>query len=127
MKHAPMPRNELEAATPVASVLIDDDDVFVGKTAAGPRMLVVEGDPAVAQSLALMFADQGFVVETTPRGAEGVSLATARPYELIVLGADLPDMSGLEALSRLRQAEVDVTVVFASLTGPTRLHLSDGD
>jgi len=110
MKLAPMPRNGLEAATPVA----------------GPRMLVVEGDPAVARSLVRMFVDQGFAVETAPLGAEGVSLAIAESYELIVLGADLPDMSGLEALSRLRQAEVDVTVVFASLTGPTTLHLSDG-
>jgi CheY-like chemotaxis protein len=126
MTCAVMDRDQREAATPLPSLVIDDDDIFVGRTAPAPRVLVVDGDAAVAQSLALMFTDLGFVVETAGLGAEGLSLALTRPYSLLVLGADLPDMSGLEALSRLRQAEVGVTVVFASLTAPARLHLSDG-
>jgi len=126
MMYAALTRDDLQAATAAPDVRLDHGDSGVGEGAAQPRVLIVDGDPNVAASLALMFADQGFVAETAPLGVEGVGLATAHAYQLIVLGADLPDMSGLEALGRLRQAAVEATVVFASLTAPTMLHLSDG-
>jgi DNA-binding response OmpR family regulator len=94
-----------------------DGAVAICRTAASARRaLVVDGDPAFAQSLASMFADQGFVVETAPLGTEGVALAATRLYGLIVLGVDLPDMSGLEAMNRLRQADNGAAVIFASMT-----------
>ncbi len=49
----------------------------------------------------------------------------------IILGVDLPDMSGLEAMGRIRKADPNAVFVFASLTPaspvtPPTLHLSDG-
>jgi DNA-binding response OmpR family regulator len=111
--------------------LIDDEDILAGRSDRKLKTaLVIDGDPMVARSLALMLGAEAFLVETGSAGADGVRLATEQAFDLIVLGADLPDMSGLEAMSRLRSAEVTSVIVFASVTPATAasaagLHLSD--
>ena len=117
---------------PATALLIDDEDIFIGQSDPRRRTaLVIDGDPLVARSLALMFEAETFLVETASGGAEGVRLAAATPFDLIILGVDLPDMSGLEAMNRLRLAEVTAVMVFASVTPATAataamLHLSGG-
>jgi DNA-binding response OmpR family regulator len=112
-------------------LLIDDEDIFVGPSARTLRSaLVIDGDPLVARSLALMLGAEAFIVKTASNAAEGFELALETAFDLIILGADLPDMSGLEAMSRLRLAEVKAVMVFASVTPATKasaasLHLSD--
>ena len=114
-------------ARPVA-----DEEKFIARPNAKlRRALVIEGDPLVARSLALMLGAKAFVVKTTSLGADGVRLAKSAAYELILLGVDLPDMSGLEAMSQLRSADFKGVMVFASVTRATAestatLHLSDG-
>jgi DNA-binding response OmpR family regulator len=109
---------------------VDPAARIADSAASPPTALVIDGDPVVARSLERMFQDQTFVVRTARLGAEGVLMATARPYSLIVLGADLPDMSGLEAMNQLRMAGVSAAIVFASVTPATvanaaMMHLSD--
>ena len=76
-----------------------------------------------------MLAAEGYGVQTASRGRDGVALATAGAFDLILLAADLADMSGLEALSRLRQADVGARLIFvsdipATATAARSLHLS---
>jgi len=124
-------RTEAAVQAPSNALVIDDEDILIGRSNARRRtVLVIDGDPLVARSLALMLGAEGFVVETAAAGGEGIGLALARSFELIVLGAELPDMSGLEAMSRLRRAEVKAAIVFASVTPATvasaaTLNLSD--
>ena len=116
---------------PATALIIDDEDIFIGRSEARRRTaLVIDGDPLVARSLALMFEAESFAVETAPAGATGIRLAIERPFDLIVLGADLPDMSGLEAMSQIRLGGATAAMVFASVTPATAasaasLHLSD--
>jgi len=116
---------------PANALLIDDEDGCIVRSDAKLRTaLVIHGDPLVARSLAMILAAEAFAVETAPAGEAGVSRALERAFDVIILGADLPDMSGLEAMNRLRLAEVTAPVVFASVTPATvasaaTLHLSD--
>ena len=117
---------------PATAQLIDAEDIFVVRSETRRRTaLVVDGDPLVARSLAMMFEAESFIVETAAAGTDGVRRATENPFDLIILGADLPDMSGLEAMNRLKLAKVTAAVVFATVTPATTaaaawLHLSDG-
>jgi CheY-like chemotaxis protein len=117
---------------PATALQIDDEGIFIGRREAKRRTaLVIDGDPLVARSLAMMFEAESFIVETAPAGADGIRLAMQSPFDLIILGADLPDMSGLEAMNRLKMAEVTALMVFASVTPATAasaasLHLSSG-
>lgn len=118
-------------STAANPLLIDDENIFIGRPAAKPRTaLVIDGDPLVARSLALILEAEAFLVETAAGAAEGIGLALAGAFDLIILGADLPEMSGLNAMDQLRRAQVTAAVVFASVTpattaSPASLHLSD--
>src|SRR6202035_211141 len=78
------------------------------------RVLLIEDDSAVAQSIELMLKSEGFNVYTTDLGEEGVDLGKLYDYDIIVLDLQLPDMSGFEVLKSLRTAKVQTPVLILS-------------
>jgi len=82
------------------------------------RILVVEDDPAVSHSLALMMGSDTCVVDTTDLGEDGLELAKLTDYAIILLDLNLPDRSGYDVLRVLRAAGVNTPVLILSgLTG----------
>ena len=69
----------------------------------GPRVLVVEDEPKVARALRDGLAAEGYAVSVARTGEEGFFLASAEPFDLIVLDRLLPGREGLEVLAMLRQ------------------------
>ena len=68
------------------------------------RVLLVDDDPNVAQSIMLMLEDVGHVCEATNCGEQAVALATKKDFDLILLDLLLPDIDGYEVIQRLRAA-----------------------
>jgi signal transduction histidine kinase/CheY-like chemotaxis protein len=69
----------------------------------GPaRVLVVDDDPAAVELAAVLLAAEGHAVERAYGGREGVEKALAAPPDLILLDLMMPDLSGFEAVTRLR-------------------------
>ena len=62
------------------------------------RVLLVEDDAGVAQSIELMLKGEEINVYRTDLGEEGVDLAKIYDYDIILLDLNLPDMSGYEVL-----------------------------
>ena len=56
------------------------------------RVLLIEDDSAVAQSIELMLKSESFNVYTTDLGEEGVDLGKLYDYDIILLDLNLPDM-----------------------------------
>ena len=81
--------------------------------------LVIDGDPLVGRSLAMILADEAFVVDVAPDGVQGIALAREKAFELIVVGAELPDMSGQEAVRQIRLTDDKVVIVTASVAPAT--------
>jgi response regulator of citrate/malate metabolism len=76
-------------------------------------VLVVDDDFMVAE-IHRRFTERvpGFrVVEVARTGAEALAQTTARQPDLILLAVDLPDMTGLEVLQRLRSEGIGVGVI----------------
>jgi two-component system, cell cycle response regulator CtrA len=65
------------------------------------RVLLIEDDSAVAQSIELMLKSESFNVYTTDLGEEGVDLGKLYDYDIILLDLNLPDMSGYDVLKQL--------------------------
>ncbi|WP_316397307.1 response regulator transcription factor CtrA [Bradyrhizobium sp. 33ap4] len=80
------------------------------------RILLIEDDQAVAQSIELMLISEKFNVYTTDLGEEGLDLAKLYDYDLISLDLSLPDMSGYDVLRRMRSAGVKTPVLVLSDT-----------
>ena len=78
------------------------------------RVLLIEDDAALVQSIQLMLAPSGFAVHATDLGEQGIDLAGSGDYDVIVLDLGLPDMSGYDVLSRLRAARVSTPVLILS-------------
>ena len=81
------------------------------------RLLIVEGDADVRQSLALLLGESGYVVETEADPARALSRATAEDFELILCGVKLPGMDGVSFLRRLRAEGGDAVMIMLSEQG----------
>src|SRR3977135_2214657 len=78
------------------------------------RVLLIEDDSAVAQSIELMLKSESFNVYTTDLGEEGVDLGKLYDYDIILLDLNLPDMSGFEVLRSLRVSKVKTPILLLS-------------
>jgi two-component system cell cycle response regulator CtrA len=82
------------------------------------RILVVEPDQAVAQSIELMLKSESFNIYTTDLGAEAIDLGTLYDYDLITLAINLPDMSGMKVIRDLRAKKIRTPIfVLSGLAG----------
>ncbi len=78
------------------------------------RVLLVEDDVQMSQSIELMLQSDGFNVYTTDLGEEGVDLGKLYDYDIIILDLGLPDMDGHEVLKKLRKNRVQTPVLILS-------------
>jgi len=83
------------------------------------RVLLIEDDSAMAQSIELMLKSEGFNVYTTDLGEEGVDLGKLYDYDIIILDLQLPDMSGFDVLKQLRVNKIATPILI--LSGSTQV------
>ena len=76
-----------------------------------PRILIVEDEPGIADTLQYALRTEGFEPVWCGTGEEALASARAEPPALVILDVGLPDTSGFEVFKRLR-AISDVPVVF---------------
>lgn len=78
------------------------------------RVLLVEDDYAVSQSIEMMLKKEGMVVDATDLGEDGLDIAKLYDYDIIILDLMLPDMNGYEVLKNLRNSKVNTPVLILS-------------
>jgi two-component system cell cycle response regulator CtrA len=78
------------------------------------RVLLIEDDRSIAQSIELMLKAENFNVYTTDLGEEGIDLGKVYDYDIILLDLNLPDMSGYEVLRALRAAKIKTPILILS-------------
>jgi two-component system cell cycle response regulator CtrA len=61
-----------------------------------------------------MLTVEGFEVEATDLGEEGLASAKRRDHDIVLLDLNLPDLHGYEVLRRLREATVNTPVLVVS-------------
>ncbi|MEI6558811.1 MAG: response regulator transcription factor [Rhodospirillaceae bacterium] len=83
------------------------------------RVLLVEDDSSVAKSIQLMLQSEGYIVDSTDLGEDGLEIGKLYDYDIILLDLMLPDIDGYEVLRRLRAARVTTPILI--LSGLTEL------
>ena len=78
------------------------------------RILLVEDDEPTARSLELMLKAEGYIVDITDHGEDGLEIGQLYDYDIILLDLMLPDMDGYEVLRRLRSARVRTPILILS-------------
>jgi two-component system OmpR family response regulator len=80
--------------------------------AAAGRILVVDDEPSIVDSVATVLRYEGFEVEVANSGRSALAKAQEQTFDLIVLDVMLPDLDGLEVTRRIRSDGLDVPVLF---------------
>ncbi|MFC7333246.1 response regulator transcription factor CtrA [Rhodocista pekingensis] len=78
------------------------------------RVLLVEDDPSMAKSIELMLNSEGYIVDSTELGEDGLEIGKLYDYDIIILDLMLPDIDGYEVLRRLRSARVTTPILILS-------------
>ncbi len=81
-----------------------------------PRILVVDDEPGIRQSLAGVLEDEGYAVEAAESGESGLEVLAKQQNELVFLDIWLPGIDGMETLARIQEitfAERPVVVMIS--------------
>jgi two-component system copper resistance phosphate regulon response regulator CusR len=91
------------------------------------RILMVEDEPKVSDFVKRGLIAERYAVDISADGREGLELAEAYPYDLIILDLMLPRLDGAELLQRIRRrnACVPVLVLTARDTVADKVRLFD--
>jgi DNA-binding response OmpR family regulator len=75
------------------------------------RLLIVEDEAAIRSGLVDVFVYHGYEVETAEHGDDGLRLALAGNFDLILLDVMLPGIDGFEICNRIRQQDRQQPVI----------------
>ncbi|MHC5212807.1 MAG: sigma-54-dependent transcriptional regulator [Planctomycetota bacterium] len=88
------------------------------------KILVVDDETIVRESLGGWFEEDGYVVETAESAAEALRKASETTYDVALIDIKMPRMDGLELQTRLRAAQPGLTTIimtaFASVETAVR-------
>ncbi len=78
------------------------------------RLLIVEDEKKLCDTVARHLYDAGYEVDTCYDGEEALEYILTENYDLIVLDLNLPGMDGMDILRELRQKNEDTKVLILS-------------
>jgi len=91
------------------------------------RILIVEDEEKIARFVQLELEYEGYKVEKSLNGRDGLELIKAHPFDLVLLDVMLPGLNGIEVLRRIRQfSEVPVILLTARDTVMDKVTGLDG-
>jgi two-component system response regulator HydG len=75
------------------------------------RIIIVDDDRDLAESLADLLEARGFEVELAHSGEEGVAKYRRQPFDLVFMDVQMPGMNGLDAFLEMRKADPGARVM----------------
>jgi two-component system, OmpR family, KDP operon response regulator KdpE len=84
-------------------------------TAALPKVLIVDDEPAIRRFLRTSLTAQGYLVAEADTGSETLEHLRRSPADVPVLDLGLPDIDGLDIIERLRTEGARMPIVVLSI------------
>lgn len=84
------------------------------------RLLLIEDDGPLARGLKTSLETQGYAVDWVALGKLGIESAARIDYQLVILDLGLPDLDGLEVLTKLKAHNASLPVLI--LTARNDIH-----
>src|SRR4051812_5338151 len=81
------------------------------------RVLIVDDEPGLRQSLGLLLSDAGYAVTAEQDGRRALARAIADPFDLVLCDVRMPEMDGVTFLRNYRQQGGNALVIVMSAYG----------
>jgi two-component system OmpR family response regulator len=81
------------------------------------RLLVIEDEPELLRAVAQALREEGYAVDESADGEDGLFKATSWEYDALVLDLMLPRLSGWDLLQRLRRSHRTPVLVLTARDG----------
>ena len=75
------------------------------------KILVIDDEEIVGESLRKIFKDEGYEIDTASTGQEGLRKARSMSFDLMVVDLKMPDISGLDVIEVLRKEQPDTMTI----------------
>lgn len=66
------------------------------------RILVIDDDRNIKETIIMILEDEGYVVDCAETGSEAIKKTEATAYNVVLIDIRLPDMDGVELLTKIR-------------------------
>src|SRR5467141_1775433 len=92
-------------------------DVLPDRSGPMKRILVVDDEPGLRQSLGLLLTDAGYAVTAEQNGRRALERAVAETFDLVLCDVRMPEMDGLTFLRNYRRRGGNALVIVMSAYG----------
>lgn len=79
-------------------------DTYINNTLLQGHILIVDDVADIRALLLHMLKDSGLTCESAENGIEAIKLASTKPFDLILMDQQMPEMDGITAAEQLRKA-----------------------
>jgi DNA-binding NtrC family response regulator len=84
-----------------------------------PKILLIEDDASTAASLKKVLCEEGYEVDITGRGDEGLAQGRNHAYNVVITDLRLPGLGGLELVAQLHAAKPKQPIILITAHGTT--------
>ena len=74
-------------------------------------ILIVDDEPSICSGCKMILSEQGYHVGISCCGEESLAKISDNCFDLIILDIKLPDISGLEILKKIKDEQIDISVI----------------
>ena len=78
------------------------------------RLLLVDDEPRLLQSLCDLLSNRGFILVTSNSGTEAIARLSAEMFDLVILDLRMADISGQEVMDYMNLHQMDANVIVTS-------------
>lgn len=112
MNHSNTPTRPRGSRSSVASSAADAEGP--GRAAAAGHILVVDDDREICKIIALLLRGAGYRVDCAADGEAGWNALCADSFDLLIIDHEMPKLTGLELLRRVRAGPVPTPAIMIS-------------
>lgn len=85
-----------------------------------PKILIIDDEKSIRDIFTLLLEEKGYAVEAAETGKAGIAQARAFRPDAVLLDMNLPDLSGMEAIPRIKEAGPGAEIIIITAFGTIR-------
>lgn len=82
-----------------------------------PRILIIDDEAAIRESLETLLTLEGYAVDCAENGEHGLQRIAEQPFDLVLLDLALPGRNGIEILASIRDRHAELPVIMITAFG----------